>query len=168
LDWKLLRDCTVPMQLVGDGEHAHPRRIAAAVDTAGEQAENTPLNRRIVEAANMLALQCDAELHLVHVFDPMADLHDFSGFSASWVDLAGDRQARERSDYAHFADAFGVPQERRHFLLGPPPMTLARFARETGIDVLVMGRIQRRGLNRYVGSTTEHILYEAPGSLLAI
>lgn len=167
LDWQLLRDCAVPLQLVGEGEHAHPRRIAAAVDTAGEQATNNSLNRGIVEAAHRLALQCDAELHVVHVFDPMAELRDFSGFSARWADLAGHRQARERNDFAVFADAFGVPQDCRHFLLGPPPMTLARFARETGIDVLVMGRIQRQGL-RYVGSTTEHILYEAPGSVLAI
>ncbi len=169
LDWQLLRDCAVPLHLVGEGGHAHPRRIAAAVDTGGDKAPDSPLNRRIVEAANTLALQCDAELHLVHAFDPMAVfLGDFSGFSASWADLAGDLQASERSDFLHFADACGVPQDRRHFLLGPPTLMLAGFARDVGIDVLVMGRIQRRGLERYVGSTTEHLLYQMPGSLLAI
>ena len=169
VDWHLLRDCRVPVHLVGKGGRTHPRRIAAAVDTAGDKAADNPLNRRIVEAANTLALQCDAELHLVHAFDPMAVfMGDFSGFSASWADLAGDLQASERSDFLRFADACGVPQDRRHFLLGPPTMTLAGFVRETEIDVLVMGRIQRQGIDRYVGSTTEHVLYQIPGSLLAI
>ena len=169
LDWQLLRDCAAPLHLVGEGGHAHPKRIAAAVDTASDKTPDSPLNRRIVEAANTLALQCDAELHLVHAFDPMAVfLGDFSGFSASWADLAGDLQASERSDFLHFADECGVPQDRRHFLLGPPTLTLVEFTREVGIDVLVMGRIQRRGLQRYVGNTTEHLLYQMPGSVLAI
>ena len=54
------------------------------------------------------------------------------------------------------------------FSVGPPTLTLVEFTREAGIDVLVMGRIQRRGLQRYVGNTTEHLLYQMPGSVLAI
>ncbi|HLT04502.1 MAG TPA: universal stress protein [Pseudomonas sp.] len=169
LDWHLLRDCAVPLHLVGKDGRAHPQRIAAAVDTSGDKNPDSSLNRRIVEAASILALQCDAELHLVHTCDPLKYLMgDFSGFSASWADLSNDLQASERSDFLQFADACGVPQSHRHFLLGPPTMTLADFAREQRMDVLVMGRVQRKGLDKRVGSTTEHVLYQVPCSILAI
>lgn len=166
LDWQLLRDCDVPLHLVGEGGRAHPQKIAAAVDTSSEQGPDTPLNRRIVEAASTLALQCNAELHLVHAFNL---LEIFPGdIGTAWADVAGDLRTHELENFMRFADACGVPQHCRQFLLGPPAQTLAEFVRDADVDVLVMGRIQHRGIERYVGSTTENVLYQISGSLLAI
>jgi universal stress protein E len=36
------------------------------------------------------------------------------------------------------------------------------------MDVIVMGKVQSRGLGKLLGSTTEHILYQAPCSILAV
>jgi universal stress protein E len=70
--------------------------------------------------------------------------------------------------FATLAERYGVPAERRHFIMGPPIRTLAEFAAREGLDVLVMGRVQRKGLDKLLGSTTEHMLYQVPCSVLAI
>ncbi|AZD61173.1 Universal stress protein family 5 [Pseudomonas chlororaphis subsp. aurantiaca] len=61
-----------------------------------------------------------------------------------------------------------MPEERRHFILGQPVTVLANFVTENQADVLVMGRVHREGLEKLVGSTTEHALYQLPCSLLAL
>ena len=51
---------------------------------------------------------------------------------------------------------------------GDPVRVLAEFAHQHDIDVLVMGRNQSRGLEKLIGSTTEHLLYQASCSILAV
>ena len=36
------------------------------------------------------------------------------------------------------------------------------------MDVVVMGRVHRTGVERLIGSTTEHVLDQIPGSVLAV
>ncbi len=66
------------------------------------------------------------------------------------------------------ASRYGVPSDRRHFILGPPVSALSDFANEQQVDVIVMGRVQYHGLEKLLGSTTEHILYQVPCSVLAV
>jgi universal stress protein E len=66
------------------------------------------------------------------------------------------------------AARFGVPAECRHFITGHPVSALSEFAHEHQIDVIVMGRTQYGSLEKLLGSTTEHILYQVPCSILAV
>ncbi|MNG38797.1 Universal stress protein family protein [compost metagenome] len=61
-----------------------------------------------------------------------------------------------------------MPEERRHFLMGSPLRGIAEFAREQAIDVVVMGRVHRKVVDKLVGSTIEHALYHIPSSILAV
>lgn len=168
LDCHLLRDCPVPVHLVNQAVHGLPRRVVAAVDPSDPQAH--ALNQQIVRAANALALQCDASLHLLYACDLTPA---FSG-EAPLLAGAGDEDfadALRESLHAAFinlADSEGVPAERRHFIVGQPVPVIPEFIEEFEVDVVVMGTTQRVGLERVIGSTTERVLYSVPGSLLAI
>ncbi len=61
-----------------------------------------------------------------------------------------------------------MPANRRHFILGRPVSALSEFADQHNVDVIVMGRVQNRGAGKPLGSTTEHILYQVPCSVLAV
>lgn len=170
LDWHLLRDCPVQVHLVGEVLTPLPRKVVAAVDTSLPEAEVGALNRNIVQAATALALQSDAELHLLHTYDLSAAYLAYSApgamaWGAEFVEQL--RQAREGA-FTALADEYGVPASSRHFVLGTPTLTLAEFARTQHMDVIVMGRVQRKGLSKLIGSTTEHILNQSPCSVLAI
>lgn len=169
LDLHLLRECPGPVHLMGSLVHPLPRKVVAAVDPSHPEPDDDALNQRIIQAANGLALQCDAELHLVYSYDPSSVfLMETGARSAIWPTLVEEMQASRKETLLALAERYGVPTERRHFLLGPPTIALVDFAMQAQADVLVMGTVRRKGLGKLLGSTTEHILYQAPCSILAV
>nr|WP_298143446.1 universal stress protein [uncultured Pseudomonas sp.] len=169
LDWHLLRECPAPVHLVGATGNPLPRKVVASVDLAPIAEEGKDLNQRIIEMANGLALQCDAELHLLHVCDLSPTfLAEAGTATAVCVDMIEELRQTQGTSFTALAQHYGVPAERRHFLVGSPIHAIAEFAASNQADVLVMGRVQRKGLDKLVGSTTEHLLYRAPCSILTI
>ncbi|NER60315.1 universal stress protein [Pseudomonas sp. MAFF212428] len=166
LDWHLLRECAVAVHLVSEIRSPLPRVVVAAVDPSQAHAA---INQQIIQAANALAIQCDAELHLLHGFDT-ANTH-LADFGAGAVTMPGFSSEVRRSlqlNFDHLADALGVPAQRQHFLAGSPTRVIAAFAQHHRADVIVMGNTHRHGLVRLVGSTTEQVLYQVPCNVLAV
>lgn len=167
LDWRLLRQCPVPMYLIGEKSHTLPRKVVAAVDLSDLEPERCQLNARIVGQAYGLALQCKAELHLLHACDISA-FYAPNAESVALTDLVDEVRSSEEASFRKFANRHGVPADRRHFVIGHPVMALSEFVSEHHVDVIVMGKIQDRRLDKLLGSTTEHILYQIPCSVLAV
>lgn len=169
LDWHLLRECPVPVHLVGVASNPLPLKVVAAVDPSHPESASSDLNDRIIDTAIGLALQCDAQLHLLHTCDlSPAFLAEAGTATAACVDMLDELRQSQAASFTALAERYGVPAERRHFLVGPPIHTIAGFAARNQVDVLVMGRVQRKGLDKLIGSTTEHLLYQVPCSILAI
>ncbi|VVO84445.1 MULTISPECIES: universal stress protein [Pseudomonas fluorescens group] len=167
LDWHLLRHCPIPVYLVGGGGHALPRKVVAAVDASDAAPADSELNERIIQQATNLALQCDAELHLLYACDLSGVyLADMGGLALP--DITKELRTTEEQSFSKLAGRYGVPSNRRHFVLGHPVAALSDFANEQQVDVIVMGRVQYHGLEKLLGSTTEHILYQVPCSVLAV
>jgi len=168
LDWRLLRHCPVPVYLVGAESHALPQKVVAAVDVGDTEPSNSELNDRIILQASALALQCNAELHLLFACDiPAAFLADLGG-GLTLSELTRELRKDLETSFLKLAARFGVPAECRHFITGHPVSALSEFAHEHQIDVIVMGRTQYGSLEKLLGSTTEHILYQVPCSVLAV
>ncbi|CAH0217908.1 MULTISPECIES: universal stress protein [unclassified Pseudomonas] len=168
LDWRLLRHCPVPVYLVGAESHALPQKVVAAVDVVDTEPSNSELNDRIILQASTLALQCNAELHLLYACDiPAAFLADLGG-GLTLSELTRELRKDLETSFLKLAARFGVPPECRHFITGHPVSALSEFAHEHQIDVIVMGRTQYGSLEKLLGSTTEHILYQVPCSILAV
>lgn len=168
LDWGLLRHCPVPVYLVGGAGHALPRKIVAAVDAASTEAENDRLNDRIIEQATALAIQCNAELHLLYAYDVSQEYLEELGDGLRVSALTKALRKELEASYIAWANRYGVPAECRHFVVGHPVAALSEFAEEQQVDVIVMGRVQYHGLDKLLGSTTEHVLYQVPCSVLAV
>ncbi|WP_277588845.1 universal stress protein [Pseudomonas chlororaphis] len=167
LDWRLLRHCPIPIYLVGEGGHAMPRKVVAAVDASSSDPQGDELNERIIKQACDLAMQCDAELHLLYACDiSAAYLADMGGLTLA--DLTREQRRDMEKSFLKLAGRYGVSSDRRHFIQGHPVPVLSEFAHQQQVDVIVMGRVQSRGLDKLLGSTTEHILYQVPCSVLAI
>jgi universal stress protein E len=139
----------------------------AAVDASGTDADKE-LNDRIIQQANGLALQCNAELHLLYACDTTDYLGDMGGGGLTLSVLTKQLRKELEKSFLALAGRYGVASDRRHFILGHPVSALSEFANEHQVDVIVMGRVQSHGLNKFVGSTTEHILYQVPCSVLAV
>ncbi|MHC5132905.1 universal stress protein [Pseudomonas glycinis] len=168
LDWQLLRDCPVPVYLLGAAGPGLPRKVVAAVDVAASEDDGGALNDRIVEQATSFATQFGAELHLLYAYDVSQNYLEEVVNNWTVSELMNARRQELQVHYSALARKFGVMAEHRHSREGHPVAAISEFAEEHDVDVIVMGRVQRHGLEKLLGSTTEHILYQVPCSVLAV
>lgn len=169
LDWHLLRSCPVPLHLVNDARHPKPKVIVAAVDLTDAEAQHEGLNDQIIAAGVSLATQCGAEFQLLYVHDNLPLYMAGSGEAAAdWADIAEGVRASLHQSFVTLAERHEVPQARRHFIMGQPITGIIEFAQAQRADVVVMGRLHRRAVGKWLGSTTEAVLYRLSGSVLAI
>jgi len=168
-DLDLLRQCSAPLMLVHSGTHGLPRHILAAVDPLDEQGRPHELTSRVLNAANRLAMQCDATLDVVHAFEYMPP---FADAEFGWLpDLGQIDQFRalHRDALQDLGKKFGIPAERLHLLDGIPGWAIAEFATVNQIDVVVMGSIQRNFLQRLsIGSVAEDLLQRLDCDVLVL
>lgn len=172
LDIHLLRECPVPLHFVSHMKHALPRRIVAAVDPFHRNGEYQELNDRILHEAVKLGTACNAQVDVVYAYDLSSISADEFGFdnasnffSSTTAKTLYDAQGEA---FNALAERNGIPPEQRHMVMGNPAKVLASYADAYNTDVIVMGRVGHRGLERLVGSTVEHLLYKMPCSVWVV
>jgi len=168
-DWQLLRDCAAPLHLVSEVRCPLPRAIIAAVDTLHPDSQHTRINERVIREANAMAIQCDADLHLLHAWDvAQTRIADFGAGAVTMPGFNSEVRRSAQLAFEHLADSHGVPEAHRHFVSGPASHAIAEYAAHHRADVIVMGSSQRRGAQGLLGSTTEHVLQHLPCNVLAV
>jgi len=170
LDCHLLRECPIPVHLVNHARYGLPHRVVAAVDPFDPSTQIGDLNDTIIQNANALALQCDAPLHLLYAYDLSPAFNsDAPLVGGGWsVDYVEELRESLHLAFVTLADRYGVPPERRHFVMGLPVPVISEFVEQYLADVVVMGTVHRVGIDRLIGSNTERALYSVPGSILVV
>lgn len=171
LDVHLLRECTLPLHFVCKTRNTLPRRIVAAVDPFHPDDQYKGFNDRIIYEALKLGMQCKARVDVLYA-------HDLSSLDAAeygWGATLFTPSSKSQTLFGAQGEAFdemvernGIPDECRHMIMGHPRKVLIDFVMANNIDVIVMGRVHRRGAGKQVGSTVEQILYKMPSSVLVI
>lgn len=168
LDWQLLKDSPVAVHLVSDIRLPLPRQIAAAVDLnshgAGEH-----LDEQVIQSARALALQCDAELHLLHVCDAAkTHISDFGAGTVTVPGFEGSVRVSQRAAFNRLGDHHEIDLERRHFLEGPAIRAIAQYVSHSRVDVIVMGSHRHDAMQTFLGGTTAHVVEHPLCNVLAI
>lgn len=170
-DWRLARQCPVPLMLVMQGSPHLPSRLAAAID-AGLDAPGGlhPVNAQIGASATQLAALSRAALHVVHVFPyrrPSAGIRLSAGLRTLHRELRG--AVHER--FKHFLRRYAVPDDRAHWIEGQTDVStaIARFSAQHGIDLLVLGA-GNCAANEYgtLGSVTQALLHSPMRDVLLV
>ncbi|VVO38116.1 universal stress protein [Pseudomonas fluorescens] len=169
LDWQLLRHCPAAVHLVSEVRCPLPRVVVAAVDPAHPAGQIHGINDSIIQAAQDLAEQCDAELHLLHAYDlSHTQIADAGAGAVTMPGFGSDVRRSLEKTFAVLARQYDVPVERQHFIAGPLTKALANFVAHSRADVIVMGNVHHKGLGKLIGSTTEHVLQHVRCNVLAI
>ncbi|MEQ8485237.1 MAG: universal stress protein [Pseudomonadales bacterium] len=136
------------------------RRILLAVDLTEES--NAVANR-----ARRLCQAFDAELHVVHVIEPLSLA--YGGDIPMDLSTVQDQiHEQAKSHLAEFAATLSVPAERQHLIFGRPESEIQRTADSIGADVIVVGSHGRHGLALLLGSTANGVLHGARCDVLAV
>jgi universal stress protein A len=136
------------------------RRIMLAVDLTEE-------SNVVAQRAVRLAAVFAAELHIVHVIEPLSLAYggDIPMDLSTVQDQIHDQA---RSHLAEFAATLGIPTERQHLIFGRPESEIQRTAESVGADVIVVGSHGRHGLALLLGSTANGVLHGATCDVLAV
>ncbi|MNO33396.1 hypothetical protein D3C76_234060 [compost metagenome] len=167
LDCALMRSYQGLMHFVPRAAASLPKRILIAVDTALHEEPDAQMlfNRALIRAADALALQCDAQLHLLSAYDLVGVFAPDMLVAQTWVEEM--RDALQVS-FDALADAEGVPLDCRHFKEGGAVHVIREQVAALDIDVLVLGVVQPKGLSKLLGDTTECMVSDPPCSVLTV
>lgn len=136
------------------------RRIVLAVDLTEE-------SNVVAERARKLAKAFDAELHVVHVIEPLSLA--YGGDIPMDLSTVQDQiHEQAKSHLAEFAATLDVPDSRQHLIFGRPESEIQRTAHSVGADVIVVGSHGRHGLALLLGSTANGVLHGASCDVLAV
>lgn len=173
-DWQLIRGCPAPLLLTKNTQWAEVPRIFAAVDPGHVNDKPQMLDHWIVEHAALLAQRLEGELHVVHVYLPLAIVGAATAGNPPLAaavtpeDLAVEEANRRELVEALLSD-YQLGPERIHLEVGGPAQVLPRAAESLHADVLTMGAIARSGLKRiFIGSTAEDVLERLPCDALIV
>lgn len=136
------------------------RRVLLAVDLTEEC-------RRVARRARALATSAGAELHIVHVIEPLSLAYggDVPMDLSSVQDQIHEQACAHLAD---FAEDFGVPEGGRHLVFGRPESEIHRIAETEAMDLIVVGSHGRHGLALLLGSTANGVLHGASCDVLAV
>lgn len=122
---------------------------------------------RVAERALAITRNSDAELHIIHVIEPLSFAYggdipmDFSG-------IQDEIHSQAVSQTAKFAEKHGLAEDRRHVVLGQPEVEIHALAEELAADLIVVGSHGRYGLALLMGSTANGVLHGASCDVLAV
>ena len=136
------------------------RRILLAVDLTEEC-------RRVARRAQALADAYEAELHVIHVIEPLS--FAYGGDIPMDLSTVQDQiHEQAQSHLADFAADFGIAATRRHLVFGRPESEIHRIAEAECMNLIVVGSHGRHGLALLLGSTANGVLHGACCDVLAV
>lgn len=136
-------------------------KILVAIDLT----EESPI---VLDKARSLARQYEAEVHVVHVIEPIAVGY---AIEVSSVDIDGlhkeaARQARE--SLLEVGGTIGLSQSNLHSKLGNTAKEIRALAKELNADLIIMGGHGKHGLDLFFGSTSSEVAHGVGCDLLIV
>lgn len=135
-------------------------RILVAIDLSEDSA-------LVVQRARAIAGQGTAQLHLIHVIEPLSFAYggdipmDFSG-------IQDEIHQQATAQLLRFGENNDIPADRQHIVLGKPEVEIHSTAEDIGADLIVVGSHGRYGLALLMGSTANGVLHGASCDVLAV
>ena len=136
------------------------RRIMLAVDLTEE-------SNIVAETASNLAKALGAELHIVHVIEPISLAYG-GDMPMDLSTVQEQIQEQAKSHLELFANRLGISQDQQHLIFGRPESEIHQVADKYDADVIVVGSHGKHGLALLLGSTANGVLHGANRDVLAV
>ena len=159
-DFELLRLCPAPLMLVKPGDGNLPKHLLAAVDPLDENSRPHELNKLILDTAEKYGMTCGAPVEVVHAFQAAPVAASAAAFGGGGPDqvLLDEMRSQHVEAFKELGSECGVEERHLHMLDGFPPEAIAKFADTYRIDLLVVGTVFRKGVERFMlGSVAEQL-----------
>ena len=121
----------------------------------------------VAETASNLAQALGAELHIVHVIEPISLAYG-GDMPMDLSTVQEQIQEQAKSHLELFANRLGISQDQQHLIFGRPESEIHQVADKYDADVIVVGSHGKHGLALLLGSTANGVLHGANRDVLAV
>lgn len=140
------------------------KTIAVAIDLSSESS--------IIIQRAMDVGCAGSKVHLIYVQEPMDSVYmgvvPYGPVFVGMNEVEDNLKAELRTKLDTLGEAFGIPEQARHFLTGAPAREIHRFANENGVELLVLGTHGQKGVQLLLGSTANSVLHGCCCDVLAV
>ena len=151
-------------------QHEPIQSVVAAVDATPEDQDHAALNCRIVQVANSLASQNQANLKIVYAWTLYGEHLLRDHLPDSQYTSLVEHQRREHEDgFENLLTTLQLPADVGCVLDGDPSQAIPQYCFDAHADLLVCGTIARSGIpGLLLGNTIERIMQQVDCSILAL
>ncbi len=136
------------------------QHILLAVDLTEE-------SKQVADKAVLLAQQCNSQLSLIHVIEPLSFAYGGDvPMDLSTIQEQLDEHAQQRLE--EFAQQLPLEVTKVYVVTGHTESEIHRVARENSVDLIAVGSHGRHGLSLLLGSTANGVLHGAKCDVLAV
>jgi len=138
-------------------------RILLAVDLTADSVS-------VGERAQALAGALAAELHVIHVVEPLLTVAPMAPEPVAPVIVTTETELFDtaQAQIRGLGRKLGVPETRCHVVAGSTKSEIVRIASEQDMDLIVIGARERHGLALLFRQTEDSVLHHAPCDVLAV
>ena len=171
---RLIRECPCPVWVMKQEQKKSEFHILAAVDPVPTNLERDSLNVPILILAASLARVLEAQLHVVHVWNPFPENYTKKTCKCIYKKFLENEELEKQVHKEKLLTLLSSinladMNPQIHFFEGSPEECISDTTVKKSIDLLIMGTVGRAGLMRYVvGNTAEDIFNTVNCSMLVI
>ena len=166
-DWRLLRECPIPVMLVCEKKWSGTKPVLATLDLSTSVASKRRLNHKVLGNALWLSQALGVELQVISAIEVPTLLAD--------LDLVDPgtyaREAREdmEAEIKKLAALFDLPASVFTCKRGPVEKVITSHAAKIRAQIVVMGTVGRTGVKAaLMGNTAENVLRHLKTDVFAI
>lgn len=166
-DWRLLRECEMPVYIGSRNAWRSQAVILATVDIVSRNAVQMELNHKVMDHAQRMSVALGATLHLAYAVPVSQLMLDLEAFDKS--DYLRRFQKRHEDKLHAFASEYGIDKQHVHVQVGPPQKVIPRVANELKAELVVLGSSGQRGLlGKMLGGTVEQTMHVLRTDVLSV
>jgi len=167
LDWDLLRTSSMPVLLTTTRRRKQSGIVLAAIDVKRQDRAHQRLNRRILDAANTMAVLEGGRVHVVAAAELPDVLTDLDILDKKKAQLRA--RLHMESGLQELLEPYDIPKAHRHIPIGKVGHAVNMIAHQINADLLVVGTHAHR-LKQLIGigNSAEKIVARASCDVLAV
>ncbi|HEB66962.1 MAG TPA: universal stress protein [Gammaproteobacteria bacterium] len=124
--------------------------------------------RQVLARARDLATRYGSRLTLLHVVEPVIIDTSYDLIGPLPVEIDAPLLERGRDFLQRIAREFDLGDAKQQVELGPVKGTILEYAKENGVDLIVIGTHGRHGVKLLLGSTANAVLHGTPCDVHAV
>lgn len=176
VDLQLLRQCPIALWLLHPNHPSRVQHLLAAVDLDSDDDQtHEAMNQTVMEMATSLAVIDEGLVDVIHAWwmpEESGLRHGMIREPQEVVDqMVASAQNEARWRLSKLTEVFAHPAIDMHAVVvpGQPAQVIPTYAKEHGVDTLIMGTVGRTGFaNLLIGNTAEEVLKQLHCSLLVV